>query len=155
LDTGLRMEEAVNLEWSDVYLEPIGSVKYGHIRVRSGKSKNAKRNVSLTARVHKMLKARRAVSNSIWLFPGHSEGPFLATSLNHQHSKTRRLLGLPEEFVIHSLRHTMLTQLGKVGVDAFTNMKIARHSSITVSQRYVHRSPETLERAFERLELLN
>jgi hypothetical protein len=34
-------------------------------------------------------------------------------------------------------------------------MRIAGHSSITVSQRYVHPSPEALERAFERLELLN
>jgi site-specific recombinase XerD len=102
-----------------------------------------------------MLKVRRAASNSIWVFPGDSEGPFLGTSLNHQHSKIRRLLGLSEEFVIHSLRHTMLTRLGEAGVDAFTIMKIAGHSSITVSQRYVHPSPEALERAFERLELLN
>lgn len=155
LDTGLRMKEAVNLEWSDVYLEPIGSVKYGHIPVRSGKSKNAKRNVSLTARVRKMLKARHAAIDSIWVFPGESDGPFLGTSLNHQHSKVRDLLGLSKDFVIHSLRHTMLTRLGEAGVDAFTIMKIAGHSSITVSQRYVHPSPETVERAFERLELLN
>jgi hypothetical protein len=31
-------------------------------------------------------------------------------------------------------------------------MKIAGHSSITVSQRYVHPSPESVERAFEKLE---
>jgi hypothetical protein len=29
-----------------------------------------------------------------------------------------------------------------LGVDAFTMMKIAGHSSITISQRYVHPSPE-------------
>jgi hypothetical protein len=34
-------------------------------------------------------------------------------------------------------------------------MKIAGHSTITVSQRYVHPTPETLERAFDRLEALN
>lgn len=62
---------------------------------------------------------------------------------------------LPKEFVIHSLRHTMLTRLGEAGVDAFTIMRIAGHSSITISQRYVHPSPEALERAFERLEALN
>lgn len=148
LDTGLRVGEAVNLEWSDIYLEPVGSAKYGYLRIRSGKS-------NLTARVRKMLKVRRAASNSVWVFPGDLEGPFLGTSLNHQHSKIRRLLGLSEEFVIHSLRHTMLTRLGEAGVDAFTIMRIAGHSSITVSQRYVHPSPEALERAFERLELLN
>lgn len=155
LDTGLRVGEAVNLEWSDVSLEPVNGARYGYLRVRKGKSKNAKRNVSLTARVREMLMARYTSSNSKWVFPGETEGPFLATSLNHQHIKIRRLLGLSEDFVIHSLRHTMLTRLGEACVDAFTIMRIAGHSSITVSQRYVHPSPESLERAFERLESLN
>jgi hypothetical protein len=34
-------------------------------------------------------------------------------------------------------------------------MRIAGHSSVTVSQRYVHPTPEGMERAFERLEELN
>jgi integrase len=155
LDTGLRVGEAVSLEWSDVYLEPVGSAKYGYLCVRKGKSKNAKRNVSLTARLRDMLTARHSSRNNEWVFPGETESAFLATSLNHQHIKVRRLLGLSEDFVIHSLRHTLLTRLGEAGVDAFTIMKIAGHSSITVSQRYVHPSPESLERAFERLEVLN
>jgi site-specific recombinase XerD len=102
-----------------------------------------------------MIKAPRALGNNIWRFPGESDSPFLGTSLNHQHSKVRDLLGLSKDFVIHSLRHTMLRRLGEAGVDAFTIMRIAGHSSITVSQRYVHPSPEALERAFERLESLN
>jgi hypothetical protein len=32
-------------------------------------------------------------------------------------------------------------------------MRIAGHSSITVSQRYIHPTPEAVERAFERLQL--
>jgi integrase len=155
LDTGLRVGEAVTLRWPDVYLEPIGSAKYGYIRIRSGKTRNAKRNVSLTARVKNMLAGRSNECKSEWVFPGETENAFLGTSLNHQHVKVRRLLGLSEDFVIHSLRHTMLTRLGEAGIDAFTIMRIAGHSSITVSQRYVHPSPESLERAFERLEAFN
>jgi len=34
-------------------------------------------------------------------------------------------------------------------------MKIAGHSTITVSQKYVHPSTEAMERAFERLTALN
>ena len=56
---------------------------------------------------------------------------------------------------MHSLRHTMLTRLGEAGADAFTIMKIAGHSSVTVSQRYVHPTPEGMERAFQRLPTLN
>ena len=49
----------------------------------------------------------------------------------------------------------MLTRLGEAGADAFTIMRIAGHSSVTVSQRYVHPTPEGLERALERLQSLN
>jgi hypothetical protein len=49
----------------------------------------------------------------------------------------------------------MLTRLGEAGVDAFTIMRIAGHSSITISQRYVHPSPESVERTFARLEASN
>jgi hypothetical protein len=49
----------------------------------------------------------------------------------------------------------MLTRLGEAGADAFSIMKIAGHSSVTVSQRYVHPTPEGMDRAFDRLESLN
>ncbi len=49
----------------------------------------------------------------------------------------------------------MLTRLGEAGSEAFTIMKIAGHSNVTVSQRYVHPTPEAVERAFQRLETLN
>ncbi len=79
------------------------------------------------------------------VFPGKDmKAPLLVSSLDHQHVKLRRQLNLPEEFVLHSLRHTMLTRLGESEVDAFTIMKIAGHSSVTVSQRYVHPSSEAM-----------
>jgi hypothetical protein len=64
------------------------------------------------------------------------------------------VLKLPTDFVPHSLRHTFGTRLGESGADAFTIMKLMGHSTITVSQRYVHPSPE-VERVFRNLETLN
>lgn len=62
---------------------------------------------------------------------------------------------MPAEFVIYSLRHTYGTRLGKAGAAAFSIMRLMGHSSITVSQRYVHPSAEALERAGERLQEMN
>ena len=62
---------------------------------------------------------------------------------------------MPPDFVLHSLRHTFGTRLGESGADAFTIMRLMGHSSVTVSQRYVHPSPESVERAFGRLEAPN
>ncbi len=156
LDTGVRVGEAVGLQWPDVYLTPAVRAKFGYIAIRKGKTKNAKRNLSLTARAAEMLKARKAASSSPWVYPGDSaDAAILGTSLDHQHDAIRTALELPKDFVIHSLRHTMLTRLGEAGAEAFTIMRIAGHSSVTISQRYVHPTPEGMERAFERLEDLN
>jgi len=156
LETGVRPGEAANLQWADVYLQPAVHAELGYIAVRKGKSKNAKRNLSLTARAAEKLKARKATVKSPWVFPGDSpDAPILGTSLDHQHTDVRDNLKLYKDFVVHSLRHTMLTRLGEAGAEAFTIMRIAGHSSVTVSQRYVHPTPESMERAFDRLEELN
>jgi integrase len=155
LDTGLRDGEALALKWPDLHLKPAPTAKFGYLQVWKGKSAKARRTVSLTARVREMLTGRSKESSSEFVFPGRGGNPILVTSLDHQHAKVRDLLKMPKDFVVHSLRHTMLTRLGLLGVDAFTIMKIAGHSSITVSQRYVHPSPESVESAFEKLEMSN
>ncbi len=71
------------------------------------------------------------------------------------HRFQRRTLNLPTDFVPHSLRHPFGTRLGEAGADAFTIMRLMGHSTVMVSQRYVHPSPESMERAVSRLEALN
>jgi integrase len=144
LDTGLRIGELCALLWSDVHLEPVGSARLGYLQVRSGKSKNAKRTISLTDRVSAMLGSRLRTGPRVF--------EISESTLQHHHQDLRDKLGLDPEFVLHSLRHTMLTRLGEQGTDAFTIKRIAGHSSITVSERYVHPSGEAMERAFERLQ---
>jgi len=167
VDTGLRLGEALDLLTSDVHVQPAGGPRCCWIHIRDGKSKNAKRNVPLTNRVSNLLMNRIAESSSKWIFPGESgDRPILVTSLAHAHikicrptvkvgKKSVRRYVFPKDFVLHSLRHTCLTRLGEAGADAFTIMRLAEHSSVTVSQRYVHPTPESLERAFDRLETFN
>ena len=155
LDTGVRANEAASLEWKHVQLKPAAGSKFGYIQVTATNSKNSKaRNLSLTARVAAMLKERHRTITR-YVFPGDTGEPYLVSSLDHLHADVRTALKLPTAFVIHSLRHTMLTRLGESGADAFTVMRIAGHSSVTISQRYVHPSPESMETAFERLDALN
>lgn len=81
--------------------------------------------------------------------------PFPDSHLDQQQARVRALLQLPQDAVVHSLRHTFGTRLGESGADAFTIMKLMGHSSVLVSQRYVHPSPESVELAFEGLTKLN
>jgi integrase len=155
LDTRLRVGEVVALEWPNVHTEPVGSAKFGFVHVQKGKGKNAKRNVPLTVRARAMLLARKSRSTSFRVFVDADGLPLRITSLDHQHERLRAALKLSGEFVLHSLRHTYRTRLGEAGADAFSIMRLMGHSSVTVSQRYVHPTPEALERAVERLEALN
>jgi Phage integrase family len=54
-------------------------------------------------------------------------------------------------FVLYSLRHTFLTRLGESGCDAWTLARIAGHSSVAISSRYVHLSEDAVFAAFSNL----
>ena len=172
LDTGIRAGEGVALEWDKhIFFEPLDGAKFGHVYISEGKSKNARRRLSMTPRVKVMLqKRRRFITDDKLVFPSDrkKEAHILVSSLDHQHVRARNRVNeaadksaepeaprLPKEFVIHSLRHTFGTRLGETGASAFEIMRIMGHSSVTVSQKYVHPTPESLERAFERLESRN
>ena len=58
-------------------------------------------------------------------------------------------------FRLYDLRHTFLTRLGEANADPYTIQKIAGHSSILVSQRYVHPTPEHKKEAVRKLEKFN
>jgi integrase len=155
LDTGLRLGEALSLEWQQVRLEPVQGASFGYLTVLSGKAKSRKsRNVPLSQRVVAVLK-RWKPSESGYVFHREDGSPLSQTVLDQQHARVRKLLKFPADFVLHSLRHTFGTRLGESGADAFTIMRLMGHSSVTVSQRYVHPSPEAVELAFGRMTAMN
>jgi len=156
LDTGLRIGEVLSLEWTAVRIDPAQGANYGFLTVRAKNSKNSRpRNVPLTERVSKMLVGKQTGSFSGLVFQRTNGQPLCQTWVNEQHRGVRDLLKLPTDFVPHSLRHTYGTRLGEAGADAFTIMRLMGHSTVTVSQRYVHPSPESMERAVSRLEAFN
>lgn len=155
LETGLRLGEALVLKWTDIELDAANGKKLGYLFVREGKSKNARRHVSLTPRAQQVLVNRSLDSQSEYVFANRGGEPYLVTSLDHLHTKVRDTLQFPKDCVIHSLRHTFLTRFGEAGADAFTIKKVAGHSSVTISERYIHPTPEGQERAFERFANLN
>jgi integrase len=155
LDTGLRVGEAITLEWPEVHLTPAPDASLGYLKVRARHSKNSKpRNIPLTERAVAVLESR-GPAKAGYVFHRDDGRPVYQTWLNQQHSDLRIRLKMPAEFVPHSFRHTYGTRLGESGADAFTIMRLMGHSSITVSQKYVHPSPETMERAVVRLDRMN
>ncbi len=156
LDTGMRPEEVFRMKIENVHFAPAPNCKFGYVFNPFGKSKNARRNIPLTERVKNLLEIRvEAMANAKegWMFPADTESGHV-DRLKSQHAKALKKSKV-KPFVLYSLRHTMLTRLGESGADPFTIQRIAGHSSITISTRYVHPTPEMVEKAFMGLEELN
>jgi integrase len=153
LDTGLRLGEALSLQWMDFEPQPIERAQY--LFVRRGETRYARRHIPLHARTREMLRSRREAVQSPFVFPGADRSqPILGTSLDHLHAQARTDLKMSQEFVLHSLRHTYGTRLAESGADAFTIQRLMGHSSVVVSQRYVHPSQKNLDVSVQRMEAL-
>lgn len=155
LETGLRLGEALSLDWRQVRLEPANGARFGYVTVSAGKAKSGKsRNVPLSQRAVDVLRQHGPAESGL-VFHRPDGKPLEKSLLGQQQKRVRDLLNLPADFVLHSLRHTFGTRLGEASADAFTIMRLMGHSNVTVSQRYVHPSPEAVELAYERLTALN
>lgn len=149
VDCGLRPGECFQLTGEDVRFST------GTIHIQRGKTKYARRNVPMTQRVKKILQARiKDKGTTDWLFPAQTQSGHLET-VKKQHEQAIIQAEIEETFVPYCLRHTYGTRLGEVGTEAFTIQKLMGHSSVLISQRYVHPSPESVTNAVKRLEELN
>jgi len=124
----------------------------GLIQIIEGKSKAARRMLPMTSRVHSLLTARWQAARKPtdgWIFPSTSEcGHLNADTTKDQHKKALENSAL-EPFVPYVLRHTALTRLGEAASgDIFVLARIAGHSSITITQRYVHPQADAIGRVF-------
>ena len=147
-DTGLRITEACTLTREHVELVDGMPVS---IRVLKGKSKYAKREIPLTERAAGLLLESMTRSQCEYVFPDATGTKQLPRhSPSGQFAALRKMLHIGPEAVLHSTRHTFCTRLGERGASAFSIQALAGHSSIVISQRYVH-SDQTAKQAAIRL----
>lgn len=151
VDTGLRPEECYRLRWEFVTWV---NGRYGTVMVTHGKTAAARRVLPMTPRVRTILQRRWEAAETplegfVWPAPSKS-GHIEPSSLKKQHANALRISNV-RPFVLYSLRHTFLTRLGASGCDAWTLARIAGHSSVAISARYVHPSEDSVFTAVERL----
>jgi integrase len=150
-DTGMRPDECHRLGWEAIAW---ANRRNGTLLITHGKTAAARRVVPMTPRVRALLEARweslRRPSEG-WIWPAPTRcGHVDRSSLKKQHRKALRISGV-RPFVLYSLRHTFLTRLGESGCDAWTLARIAGHSSVAISARYVHPSEDAVLSAVEKL----
>jgi hypothetical protein len=92
--------------------------------------------VPLSSRVVDVFKRRGRKRDGL-VFTRSDGKPLQASLPGQQQKRVREMLKFP--------------RLGEAGADAFTIIRLMGHSTVTVSQRYVHPSPEAVELAFGRM----
>ena len=152
VDTGMRPEENARLQWEYVSWS---NGQCGTLRVTHGKTSAARRMLPLSPRVRAMLERRwRAAGRPAegWVWPSQTASGHIQSSTTiKQHRNALKQSGI-RPFVLYSLRHTFLTRLGEAGCDAWTLARIAGHSSIAMSARYVHPSQDVVMTVFSRMQ---
>lgn len=160
LGTGMRPGEVFSLRWENILMNR----RTGMLQVVEGKSKAARRALPIMPIVRTALETRwdtQGKPEEGWVFPsGSASGHLERDSAKNCHG--RALGDIAEKyqegkgpalkpFPPYVLRHTALTRLGESGCDAFTLARIAGHSNIGITMRYVHPQAEAIQRAFANL----
>jgi integrase len=145
LETGMRPMEVFSIRRENVNLEKT------FIFVPSGKTKFARRTIPLTDQVAEILKRRMGAVKTQHLF-AHRKGDKPMTACRSHDTVTRKI-GL--KFRLYDLRHTFGSRSAMAGVDLPTLKELMGHSSITLTMRYVHPTPEHKKEALKKLQKYN
>lgn len=144
LHTGCRSGELLGLEWSRVDM-PRRLIHLEGIHTKAGK----RRSVPVNNEAYRALLSRanfRATHcpDSLWVFA--SEKGQRIQSVKKSFGTTCGKVGI-EDFRIHDLRHTCAAWLVSAGVALPEVRDLLGHSTITMTEKYAHLSPDNVRRA--------
>lgn len=144
LHTGMRRGEMLWLDWARVDLTN-GLIHLTGEHTKSGKRRsvpiNAEARMALNNRA--MYRAEHC-PGSAWVFC-NAEGNRIA-SVKHSFSSACRRAGI-YDFRVHDLRHTCAAWLVNAGVGLHAVRDLLGHSSVKVTERYAHLSPDVIRAA--------
>jgi integrase len=146
LDTGLRPEEVFRVRVENIDFEA------RTIFNPFGKTKAARRKVTMTAEVYELLKARAKTAKGEFLFTARGNPDVAIGSVRKAHDAAVEKIGAKDHFRLYDLRHTFATRAVAAGVDLATLSSILGHTKIAMTMRYVHPAEEQKRAAIGKLE---
>jgi integrase len=149
LETGMRPEEVYSIRIEDVHRDR------GYLFVPKGKTRFARRNVPLTEEAREIVGRRQQQAKGPYLFAHRSDPNRPMTSVHRGHSIALTEAKITPAFRIYDLRHTFGSRSAMAGVDLPTLKELMGHSTISMTMRYVHPTPEHKREAVRKLEQFN
>lgn len=138
LNTAMRKSEVLSLQWHDI------DFKMHFIFVRETKSGKG-RKVPMNQTVEASLKTLERGNKYVFHNPDTKEH---IKDIKRAFKTALKKAGILD-FRFHDLRHTAATSMVNAGVDIVTVKEILGHSSIEMTMRYAHPTPENRRRAVD------
>lgn len=148
LNTGMRLAELVNLEWTDI------DIKRRKIKIQRKDfwhPKTGEREIPINKKMLALLKKLQQKKKSAFVFTG-KDGNKIKVKLREQLIKTAKNAEIENLTKIHALRHTFASHLVMKGVDLPTIQKLMGHSDIQTTMIYSHLAPDHLSDAVDKLD---
>jgi len=147
LETAMRKEEVVGLRWSEI--------SGGMIRLPAERTKdNEARNIPVTPALAKELlrlkTARKVIGKAPADFVFQGAGGEPVKSIEEGWKRARQAAGI-EDFHFHDLRHTAASWLLEAGAPMKLVGDILGHSSMYMTDKYVHTSDDAKAEAMARM----
>jgi integrase/recombinase XerC len=149
--TGVRVSEAVNLNWDDV------DIRLGVIRVMGKGSKERIvpiGEVALKAladyAAEQTLKWKRAAKGNSPVFLNHHGRRITTRSVARVVEKYLKAADIPVRMGPHGLRHTFATHLLNGGADLRVIQELLGHASLSTTQRYTHLNLDQLTAVYDK-----
>lgn len=118
-----------------------------------GKTRNAKRSLSMCQEVYDLLEKRKEKNpNEYWVFPSPVRPGDHIKGVRRSHDRICERIGLRGVIDLYNLRHTFATRSILSGTDVTILQKILGHSEIGMTMRYVKIAEHYKVEAVERLE---
>lgn len=147
LNTGLRKDELLSLEWSRVNLLHKTILIQ---KTKNGKPKTVPLNKTALSVIEKKLR-EKVKSIKDYVFMGNDGNKIKVYTFDYAFKSAVNKAEI-EDFTFHDTRHTFCTRLTQRGVDLYKISKLAGHKNIKTTQRYSHHCPDSLRDGVKILE---
>ena len=148
LETGMRPEEVYTIRPANVDLER------RMIQVPQGKTKAARRSLTLTTAALEVLKRRMTELETPYVFPCEVDSKRPIPKVNNAHDRAVKDSKIAP-LRLYDLRHTWATRAAMSGIDLVTLAAMLGHSRIQMVLRYAHPTQAHQAKAMEQLEQFN
>lgn len=137
---GLRASEIVHVRWQHVDLQA-RTLVVAHTDTFTTKA-GRERTLPLCQPVVDVLASLEPSCE--WAFPNASGWQLTRHYLSRAFKRYARAAGLPEHVCLHTTRHTCASWLAERGASVEAIRSYLGHSSVVVTERYMHLSPSSL-----------